>query len=158
MFGPAKALMFLAPDHPSSSGSPLRRAVLPDDAPPAQPGLLELSMEQMAEIEEIRLEKSRRKVIAYLRDVDPAATEGLNDEKLRERIILYEQSGDAMGLQSERAHMKWAYLMSLSDGGIAKSGATRQYFAANQKHPDERIDDLLDEFDEAWDQLERAGP
>lgn len=44
VFGPAKALLFPAPDHPAADGSLIRRAVLPADAPPAQPGLLRLSM------------------------------------------------------------------------------------------------------------------
>jgi hypothetical protein len=57
VFGPAKALMFLAPDHPASDGSLIRRAVLPGGAPPAPPGMLRLSMEQMEGIEEIRLER-----------------------------------------------------------------------------------------------------
>jgi hypothetical protein len=45
VFGPAKALLFLAPDHPASDGSSLRRAVLPADAPSAPPapaGMLKL--------------------------------------------------------------------------------------------------------------------
>jgi hypothetical protein len=156
MFGPAKALMFPAPDHPGSDGSPLRRAVLPADAPPAAPGLLKLSMEQMRGIEEARLERSRRKVMTYLRDVDPGATEGLSDREQRTLIVEYEQSGDAMGLKSERAHMKWAYLMSVSDGEIAKSSATKSFFSESSKHPDDRIDDVMDEFGDAWSQLEQA--
>lgn len=156
VFGPAKALLFLAPDHPASDGSPLRRAVLPDDAPAAQPGLLKLSMDEMRGIEEMRLERSRHKVMNYLRDVDPGATEGLSDRELRALIVKYEKSGDAMGLQSERAHMKWAYLMSVSDGELAKSSAAKSFFSESSKHPDDRIDDVMDEFGDAWSQLEQG--
>lgn len=92
----------------------------------------------------------------YLRDVDPGATENLSGSELRSLIVEYERSGDAMGLQSERAHMKWAYLMSVSDGEIATSSAAKSFFSESSKHPDDRIDDVMDEFGDAWSQLEQA--
>jgi hypothetical protein len=156
VFGPANALIFLAPGHPRSDGTALRRAVLPEDAPPAQPGLLKLSMQQMEEIEEIRRETSRRKVIDYLRDVDPGATDGVNDAQLQQLIVTYEQTGDALGLKSERAHMKWAYLMSVSDGEMANRPETRQYFLESSKHPDDRIDNLMHMFDDVWTKSEKT--
>jgi hypothetical protein len=150
VFGPARALVFLAPDHPAADGSILRRALLPGDAPPAPPGMLKLSMDQMEGIEVARLERSRQKVIEYLRDVDNEATLHMSDAELRKAIVQYELSGNALGLRSERAHMKWAYLMSVSDGDIVKRPETRQYFHETSKHPDDRIDDLLDMFDGVW--------
>jgi hypothetical protein len=150
VFGPARALMFLAPDHPASDGSAIRRAVLPGDTPPAPPGMLTLSMEQMAGIEEARLDRSRRKVMSYLRKVDEQATSEMSDAELSNLIIQYERSGNAIGLSSERAHMKWAYLMSVSGGDIAKGQETREFFVASSKHPDDRIDDLVHMLDKAW--------
>ena len=156
VFGSAKALMFLAPDHPASDGSPIRRAVLPADAPPALPGLLKLSMDEMRGIEAARLERSRRKVGGYLRDVDEQAISGMSNTQLYELVRQYESDGNALGLRSERAHMKWAYLMSVSDGEIAKRPETRQFFLESSKHPDDRIDDLLDMFDDVWTKSESA--
>ncbi|PDT39084.1 hypothetical protein CO671_00835 [Rhizobium sp. M10] len=65
-----------------------------------------------AMIEDARMQASRRKVTAYLRDVDPATAE-LTDAELMDRVPSYEASGTRLGLASERAHMKWAYLMSI---------------------------------------------
>jgi hypothetical protein len=153
VFGPARALLFSAPDHPASDGSTLRRASLPDDAPLAAPGLLQLSIEQMEGIEAARLERSRRKVMIYLNEFCPGEAEELSDAELRDLIVQYEASGDAIGLKSERAHMKWAYLMSLSNGELAGRPETRNFFAESPKHPDDRIDDLMDVFDGAWNSL-----
>jgi hypothetical protein len=150
LYGPAKGLMFIAPDHPDRTGSTLRRAPLPNDAPSTTPGMLKLSKEQMLGIEASRLERSRRRVADYLRDVDPDTTEGLNNVELRSIILEYEQAGNDLGLQSERAHMKWAYLMSVSGGELGKRAETRKFFNESSKHPDDRIDDILDMFDEVW--------
>jgi hypothetical protein len=113
-------------------------------------------MEQMLGIEEIRLERSRRKVMVYLREFCRGDAGEMSDAELRELVIQYENSGDAVGLKSERAHMKWAYLMSLSNGEMARKPETRDFFRETSKHPDDRIDDLMDAFDGAWTSL--GGP
>jgi hypothetical protein len=156
VFGPANALMFVAPGHPGSDGTALRRALLPENSPPAPPGMLKLSMQQMEEIEAIRHEASRRKVMDYLRDVDPGGTDGLSDAQLQELVVKYEEAGGALGLKSERAQMKWAYLMSVSDSEMAKRPETRQYFLESSKHPDDRIDDLMHMFDDVWTKSEKT--
>jgi hypothetical protein len=65
-------------------------------------------------------------------------------------------SEEKLGLQSERAHMKWAYLMSVSDGVFATAPETKQFFAESARHPDNRIDDLMDMFDALWTEAEKA--
>ena len=152
LFGPARALAFHAPDHPTPSGSFVWRALVPDDAPAPPAGMLLIDTAQMDTVEQARLERSRRKVMAYLREVDPASTDALSDAELYTVIRRYEEAGNAHGLESERAHMKWAYLMSVSNGGIDKAPETRAFFRQSSKHPDDRIDDLMDLADKAWEQ------
>jgi hypothetical protein len=94
--------------------------------------------------------------MAYLREVNEEATWGMSEEELHALIVEYEKSGDALGLQSERAHMKWAYLMSVSDAVFATAPETKQFFAESAKHPDDRIDDLMDMFDAMWTEAEKA--
>lgn len=152
LFGPARALAFHAPDHPTPSGSFVWRALAPDGTSAAPAGMLQIDADQMHAVEEARQERSRRKVVAYLRDVDPASTEGRSDAELHKAIRCYENTGNAYGLTSERAHMKWAYLMSVSDGDIDNAPQTREFFRQSSKHPDDRIDDLMDLADKAWKQ------
>ena len=157
LFGPARLLVFTAPDHPANDGSILYEAPLPPEGPAASAGLLRLSMALMEAIKEKRLERSRNRVIDYLREVDPDAKDGKGQRDLYRLVSEYEASGEAHGLQSERAQMKWAYLNSVSNGEIGKHKETKKFFAESKKHPDDRVDDLMDIADEAWDQIEGAG-
>ncbi len=86
---------------------------------------------------------SRRKVMTYLREVDPDGTRNLTDDVLYRHVLDYEATGDSIGLQSERAHMKWAYLMSITGGEAGNDDLAQRAFRDNGKHPDEAIDDLF---------------
>lgn len=92
---------------------------------------------------------SRRKVMTYLREVDPGGTVDLPDEVLYRQVLDYEASGDSIGLQSERAHMKWAYLMSITGGEAGNGDVARRAFRGSGKHPDDAIDDLIDDLEKA---------
>ncbi len=74
-----------------------------------------------------------------------------------DRVLSYEASGTRLGLASERARMEWAYLMSITRGGIRDSGEARDYFQLQSKHPDDAIDDLLQELERTvgngWDAI-----
>lgn len=145
LFGPCHQLLF-APDPDWSGG--IKRARKPNDLPAPPSGPLRWEPETIRAIKAQRMEASRRKVMSYLREVDPNAGE-LSDAELRQRVLIYEASGDTIGLQSERAHMKWAYLMSITDGKADSDGIAKAYFQKNSKHPDDAIDDVLDALDEA---------
>lgn len=153
LFGPCHQLLF-APDPDWGGG--VKRARKPHDLPEPPPGPLRWEPETMRAIKERRMEVSRRKVMGYLREVDPN-TEELSDAELRQRVLIYEASGNTLGLQSERAHMKWAYLMSITDGKADSDGIAKAYFQRNSKHPDNAIDDVLDALHDAagnqWDRL-----
>jgi hypothetical protein len=145
IFGPAKALMFLAPDHPGSDGSPLRRAVLPDDAPPAQPGLLKLSMEQMRGIEGIRFERSRLRITRYLRNVAPEQAGRLGDAELSQSTARWMEEAQGHGVKSEAALGRWTYLQLITIGEIGKRKEVTDYLKqGNAGHTaDQRVQDLM---------------
>ncbi|UXT51854.1 hypothetical protein FY136_21785 [Agrobacterium tumefaciens] len=149
LFGPCHQLLF-APDPDWSGG--IKRARRPNDLPAPPSGPLRWEPETIRAIKAQRMEASRRKVMSYLREVDPDAEE-LSDAELRHRVLIYEASGNTLGLQSERAHMKWAYLMSITDGKADSDGIAKAYFQKNSKHPDDAIDDVLDTLGDHWDRL-----
>ena len=144
-FGRAAGVVFEAPEYGG-----LHRIAKPPALPPPAPGMLRFSAEQMGALEHSRLHASRIKVLRYLDEVDPEGAEGLDAQARLQRVIAYEQSGNAHGLASERAHMKWAYLMSISDGEIATSSETGAFFESRPEHPDTAIDILMDMLDRAW--------
>jgi hypothetical protein len=157
VFGPAKALMFLAPDHPASDGSILRRAVLPDDAPPATPGMLKLSMEQMRGIEEIRLERSRLRISRYLREVAPEHTSGMSDSQLRRATSIWMDEARSHGVKSEVALGKFCYLQSISGGRAAYQPGVQEYLSSKDGLPaDDRVGLLLRSVALAAKQRERS--
>jgi hypothetical protein len=120
VFGPAKALMFLAPDHPASDGSIIRRALLPDDAPPAQPGMLKLSMEQMEGIEDVRLKRSQQRIVKYLRDVAPVQTKRMGDKEVVDKTTLFLKEGRALGVRTEAGLGRWCYLQVITNGEMGR--------------------------------------
>ncbi|RNF33565.1 hypothetical protein [Paracoccus methylarcula] len=120
-----------------------------EDWPPPHSGPLRFDAETMRAMNEMRMEGSRRKVMSYLREVDPGGIENLSDAELRHRVMICEKTGKEMGLESEQAHMKWAYLMSITGGRADQDGVAKAHFQGSYKHPDDAIDDVLDELDEA---------
>jgi hypothetical protein len=158
LLGPCREILFV-PDE--EWGGNIRRLSHPGEDVKAPSGPLRWEPETMRAISERRMEGSRRKVMAYLREVDPGGTEGLSDAELYRRIRSYEASGNELGLRSERAHMKWSYLMSITEGGANQDGVAKSYFRSSSKHPDDAIDDILDALDDAvgdrWDSLWRGG-
>lgn len=152
--GPAAGLLFDAPSHPGPMGTTYAWPVhpfepLPHDGGEGGAGPIRLAAAQMEEIGDLQLEGSRHRVGRYLRDMDPEAA-ALDPEALRARVLAYEAAGDRMGLRSERAHMKWAYGMSVTGGGL-DAEETRAVLQDGEAHPDTRIDLVLEAMDDLWD-------
>ena len=85
---------------------------------------------------------SRRKIMTYLRDVDPDGIRTLPDDALHRHVLDYEATGDSIGLQSERAHMKCAYLMSITGGEAGKSDLARRACAPAKDTQGQHIDNI----------------
>ena len=113
LFGPASSIIF-APDEVWGGG--VKRARRGSDIEPPR-GFLTLDRHAMAAMSASRLEVSRRRVMAYLREADPE-NNNLLDAELHKKVLFYEEHGKELGLCSERAHGQWAFLMSSSNGAI----------------------------------------
>jgi hypothetical protein len=103
-FGLAKELLFLAPDNPSlTSGSTLRRAVLPQEALPAKSGLLSLDSSQCEAIVGVRMAALKRSAISeFCMGEKPGK---LSD---REQVADAFERADAYGL--ERKEDIWTFI------------------------------------------------
>jgi hypothetical protein len=145
LFGPAIGLTFPAPDYPSSNGSPVRRAPLPADAPPAPAGLLRLTAEQLAGIEEARLEKSRRRIAAYLREVAPERTASMSDAELAQMTAAHMDEARGYGVRSEAGMGRWSYMALMTGGKLSRNADVRSVMTANEPSmpPDDRVRLLL---------------
>ncbi len=52
-------------------------------------------------------------------------------------------AGRELGLQSERAHWKWSYLMFVTNGGIANAPPVRSGFANSGYDADRTLDYIM---------------
>jgi Domain of unknown function (DUF4123) len=143
VFGPARALMFLAPDHPASDGSTLRRALLPDDVPQAPVGMLKLSMEQMEGIEGARYVRLQKRTAEYLMRVGADKLEGRSDAALRRDADLWLQSGMAYGVKSECALWQWSYLQLYTRGRLTEVPGLHDYMKHAPGRPDDKVDIIM---------------
>jgi hypothetical protein len=145
IFGPANALLFLAPDHPASDGSILRRAILPNDCPPAPAGMLRLSMEQMTGIEEIRFERSQLRIARYLRDVAPEQAGRLSDSELSQSTARWMKEAQGHGVKSEASLGRWSYLQLASGGRFGSTPEVQRAMTSSDidATPDEKVRYLL---------------
>lgn len=64
-------------------------------------------------------------------------------------IAMSDRSGRELGIESESAHGKWAYLMLMSHGRIARSPDARGFIARGDRSPDTQVSQLLDSTVEA---------
>lgn len=157
LFGPARAVTFLAPGHPSpSSGSPLRRALRPADAPAPPAGLLRLDEAQMEGVEEARASSFRAEIAAHLREVAGDELVEVNDEALGAMSARYDRSGDAFGFEWTRSYLNWAYVNAVTgDYFEVHKNEWVDHFALHSGGPDMAMDELMGEFvaafEEAWD-------
>jgi hypothetical protein len=141
LFGPAKQVLF-TPE--KDWGGRVKRAVRADDLPKAPTGPLRIDSEAMRAIGARRMTASRRKIMAYLRKVAPDETKNLDDEALHKRVFEFEQSGRELGLRSERAHGKWAYLMLSTDGEFGRGVPVREALTqAKDGNADRALDRMM---------------
>ena len=140
LLGPAEEVAVLDPVPLGGLG--VRRAVRLPDLPMAPRGRLTLDAEQIAALDETMQERSRRRVAAYLRDAAPELTGSLSDAALHGRVRQCQATGTALGLSSERAQMKWAYLMVLTDGRAAGTPEVVRFIRSGPS-PDAQVDEAM---------------
>ncbi|MBB5576143.1 hypothetical protein GGD50_004778 [Rhizobium paranaense] len=107
--------------------------------PPATSGPLKLSAGEVKAIEDLRSAAARRRRILYLRETCPTETQGVSTESLEEHLRVSEQTGSKLGLVSEGAHCRWAYLMVATRGQIAQAPEVTTYIKSGGSQPDDQV-------------------
>ncbi|NTJ44616.1 DUF4123 domain-containing protein [Agrobacterium larrymoorei] len=138
LFGPTSSIIF-APDEAWGGG--VKRARRGSDLV-SHRGFLTLDRDAMAAMSASRLEVSRKRVMAYLRDTDPE-NNNLSDAELRKKVVFYEAHGQELGLRSERAHGQWAFLMSSSNGAIGDEHEITSALRSS-RDADQTLDQIMD--------------
>lgn len=138
LFGPATQLIF-APGKVWGGGVKRARHAA-NIRPPL--GVLRFDPAAMRVMSEARLEASRQRVMTYLRETDPANNH-LSDADLRKKTLFYEADGKDMGLRSEGAHARWAFLMSSTDGEIGREQEIRKAVKSSGD-PDQTLANIMD--------------
>ncbi len=143
LYGKARAIVI---DDPRGAG--LRIARVPEGLPPPPMGFLRLTADQMDRITERRVAESHQRVMDYLRRTMPAEYRVASDEQLAELVQISDSTGRDLGLKSEQAHCRWAFLMMLSRGAAADLPEVRETLLS-APDPDARVKDLMTEAAEA---------
>lgn len=138
LFGPATQLIF-APGLVWGGG--VKRARHAANIKPPL-GSLQFDPAAMQAMSAARLEVSRQRVMAYLREADPENNK-LSDADLRKKTSFYEADGKEMGLRSEGAHARWAFLMSSTDGEIGQEQEIRKAVKSSAD-PDQTLAEIMD--------------
>ena len=137
VFGRARAIVARASD-----GVVHRAAFDPTEAATPR-GMLRLSAEQMTGLQARMLERSHRRIARYLREVLPDGGSGRSDAELHRLVTLSDVTGRGYGLQSEQAHGRWAYLMTITDLKIATMPEVRSFMAEPGADPDTQVRRLM---------------
>ena len=147
LLGPARLLAFLPERQEASEATDKRVKAVHRDANwlVPLPGMLRIEAYQYEAMREARLQRSRLRLVAYLRDCAPEETAGLDDRAMMQRVLLAEKSGRDLGLRSEAAHGQWAYLMMATGGRIQEGEPVREAIRRS-RDPDEGINQLMQEM------------
>lgn len=143
--GSANALIFDAVDVAAQLFVANRPADLP--TPPA--GMLQFTAEQIAALSDRRVEISRRRIAAYLRDVAPEYTSRIDDGALAASVLKSEAEAKQLGLASEADIGRWSYLQLIGGGQLMANASMVEAFTVPQygATPTECLDRLYDEVE-----------
>ncbi len=110
--------------------------------------MLTIREEQLQNFRESRLWRSRKRVAGYLRQTAGDYVAELDDEDLLQEVVRFEAVGKSLNLKSERAHAKWAFLMTTTSGEIAGPGPVRDALlsVAEQSSSDAMLHLIFDEL------------
>jgi hypothetical protein len=136
LFGPASQILFVPDD---DWGGRTTLAVKPGGLPKPPTGPLKLHRETIEEIEEARVKTARIRRVQYLRDTCGSEMPGTSDEAITEHIRVSEETGKQLGITSEAAHCRWAYLMFATQGKVSRSPELAEYIRHGGNSPDEQI-------------------
>jgi hypothetical protein len=104
---------------------------------------LQFELQQMEQIRQAMVQASRLRTARFLRSSKPDHFQGTTDAFFWGATLASEQSADALGIRSERARARWAYLMMLSDGKAVEQPEVTAFLTAGPQSPDVRVRDLM---------------
>jgi hypothetical protein len=136
LLGPAAMIVFSADKDWSEKPMRLLRDA---EMPPAPTGPLKIGREEIRAIELYRRQAITRQRIAYLQKTCPQETAGATPEALADHIRISHETGQKLGLVSEAAHCRWAYLMVATKGEVARSPEVATYIRNGGANPDEQV-------------------
>lgn len=138
IFGPAQAIFMNATDNGG-----LKRALRSQNLPKQPRGLLRLEPDDIRAIAEFRLDASRARRAAYLRKTCKNEIALANDEMVAEHIRISETSGLRLGLETEAAHCRWAFIVCKTNGRVLQSKEALNYISKGGAHPDKRVKQFM---------------
>lgn len=151
-FGPASRLTFLAPGYENDAGDPLRMAELPDElrAVPMPSGMLRLTQDQIAAVEERKLRSMWRGFMNEILPRAPQTETPFSDEELSAMAWNAMLVARDYGVESEEAFEAFVLMELISRGAATRSERLRKTMQADDPSfgtPDERILKFKERFD-----------
>lgn len=105
--------------------------------------MIRIGAAQQAAIDEACKEGFHDRLVSWLREQLPEVTAALDDDQLKERIQAAEEEGAEYGIETERAIAKWTYLILVTSGKMSSLPGLREYMAAPEPSPSEKVDQLM---------------
>jgi len=136
VLGPADQILYSADPDWNEKPMSIRRS---KDMPLPKAGPLKLSSEEVVRIEDWRRLAARGRRVFYLQDTCPIETNGATKEALERHLRISEETGAKLGLVSEGAHCRWAFMMCKTNGRIAESPEATEFISRKGVSPDEQV-------------------
>ncbi len=140
ILGPAGEVAFFAEDYGGA-----KRVVADPEWPIAPAGMLTIRPEQVEALTERRVEASRRRIAAYLRDVAGEGLAGASERDLHEHVLHSEATGKELGLMTEAGQCRWAYMMYATHGEAARKPEITEYIKSSSNTPDSQLELVMGE-------------
>ncbi len=106
-------------------------------------GMLKISIEQANGIALARQKTSHNRIARYLTSVSPNTIAKMERQRLIAEIEKSELSGRELGLTTERALARWAYLYIRSNGEVAADKRIRTWFDDKKASPNRKTAFLM---------------
>ena len=144
LFGDAMGIVVVAQEFDG-----VREFPRPLSLPPKLGGRLKIKPKQYDGLAPVMDHRSRIRIAAYLRDVAELQTKDFDDSALMQVVHQAEQTGNEMGIASERGLALWAFLIVLTGGAALSSPEVRNRLSSSDNDPDDEIEALVGEIAEA---------
>ncbi len=141
VLGPCDEAVAIDPEKLGGFG--LRRIQRFPELPVSPRDMLSINAEQIAAMDTSMQQRSRRKIRTYLLDVAPEMASRLSQADLNDRVLRAEETGKALGIAGERAHLKWAYIMLITNGKAATSPQVTSAITSGGRPPDEAVEIVM---------------